>query len=133
MKSNLSKSLKLRFFRATVEAVLLYGCNTWTLTKTLANRLDGCYTKLLRVIHGVSWKNNINNKTLSALWHTIYLRIPNIHFIYVLPPVTCSTIYFKEQLQVYLITNKMRTQTRIGLISLNSGACLTSKICTNVK
>ena len=65
-KSNLSKSLKLRFFRATVEAVPLYGCKTWTLTTTLANRLDGCYTKLLRVIHGVLWKDNINNKTLYA-------------------------------------------------------------------
>ena len=65
-KSNLSKSLKLCFFRATVEAVLLYGINTWTLTKTFANRLDGCYTKLLRVIHGVSWRDNINSMTLYA-------------------------------------------------------------------
>ena len=82
-KSNLSKSLKLRFFRATVEAVPLYGCKTWTLTTTLANGLDGCYTKLLRVIHGVLWKDNINNKTLNAANNeeyggkaTIYRSLP---------------------------------------------------------
>ena len=33
--SKLSRSLKVRLFLATVESVLLYGAETWTLTKTL--------------------------------------------------------------------------------------------------
>ena len=34
-KSNLNKSIKAEFFRATVESVLLYGSQSWTITKTL--------------------------------------------------------------------------------------------------
>ena len=47
-QSNMSRSLKIEFFRATVEKVLLYGAEAWTLTETLEKRLDGCYTRLLR-------------------------------------------------------------------------------------
>ena len=34
-KSTLSRKMKLRLMHTTVESVLLYGCETWTLTKTL--------------------------------------------------------------------------------------------------
>ena len=34
-KYDLSKSIKLDFFRAVVERVLFYGSNAWTLTKSL--------------------------------------------------------------------------------------------------
>ena len=37
-KLSLSKSLKLRAFLTLVESVLLYGSETWTLTKNLENR-----------------------------------------------------------------------------------------------
>ena len=40
-KSKLSERLNRNFFRATVESVLTYGATTWTLTKTLENRLNG--------------------------------------------------------------------------------------------
>ena len=33
-KSNLPRNIKLSFFHATVESVLLYGCETWTLKPT---------------------------------------------------------------------------------------------------
>jgi len=36
------------FFQATVETVLLYGCEAWTLTPTLERSLNGCYTRMLR-------------------------------------------------------------------------------------
>ena len=38
-KSTLSRKMKLRLMHTTVESVLLYGCETWTLTKTLLNNL----------------------------------------------------------------------------------------------
>ena len=41
-RSNLSRSFKLRLFGSTVESVLLYGCETWTLTKKLEKRINGC-------------------------------------------------------------------------------------------
>jgi len=32
-KSNLNRTLKIRLLTSTVEAVLLYGCETWSLSK----------------------------------------------------------------------------------------------------
>jgi len=39
--SNLPLRLKINFFRATVESILLYGAETWTMTKELNTELDG--------------------------------------------------------------------------------------------
>ena len=36
-------------------SILLYGCTTWTLTKRLEKKLDGNYTRMLRVILNKSW------------------------------------------------------------------------------
>ena len=41
----LSRNLKIRLFVATVESVLLYNSETWTLTKTHSSRIDGCYIR----------------------------------------------------------------------------------------
>ena len=63
-KSNLSKSLKIKFFRACVESILLYNSETWTLTKALEIRVNGLYTKLLRRALNVSWKDHVSNNDL---------------------------------------------------------------------
>ena len=63
-KSSLSRKLKVHFFRATVETVLLYGAECWTLTKQQQKRIDGCYTRLLRATLNVSWKQRMTNKIL---------------------------------------------------------------------
>ena len=49
-KSQISDSLKRDFFQATVESVLLYGCEEWTLTSTLEKSLNGCYTCIIRAV-----------------------------------------------------------------------------------
>ena len=46
-KSHMSREVKLNFFLATVESVLLYGCEAWTMTTALEKSLDGCYTRML--------------------------------------------------------------------------------------
>ena len=46
-KSNICKDTKLVFFRASVESILLYGAETWTMKKDLEKRLDSVYTRLL--------------------------------------------------------------------------------------
>ena len=61
-KSNLKNHLKVGFFRATVESVLLYGAECWTMTGKMRNRLDGTYTRMLRAVLGVSWKEHKTNK-----------------------------------------------------------------------
>eukprot|EP00116_Pleurobrachia_bachei_P009181 sb/3469443/ len=47
--SDLKDELKCRLFVATVETVLLYGCETWTLTKQMEKSLNGTYTRMLRM------------------------------------------------------------------------------------
>ena len=44
--------------------VLLYDSCTWTLTKELEKKLDGCYAKMLRVVKNVSWKQHMRNEVL---------------------------------------------------------------------
>ena len=56
--------LKLIFFHSTVTTVLLYGSCMWSLTKELEKKLDGCYTKMLRVVKNVSWKQHMRNEVL---------------------------------------------------------------------
>ena len=62
--STLPRGFKQRLFAATVESVLLYGCEAWTVTPKLSKDLDGCYTRLLRTVFNVNWKQHITNKEL---------------------------------------------------------------------
>ena len=63
-KSNLTATLKRNVFRAVVDSVLLYGSEAWTLTKKLERKLDGTYTRMLRVVFNISWKLHLTNKKL---------------------------------------------------------------------
>ena len=62
--SALSRKLKVRLFIATVESVLLYGSEAWTITKTLQKKIDGCYTRMLRMSLGISWRQKLTNEQL---------------------------------------------------------------------
>ena len=62
--SKISKKIKIRLFTATVESVLLYGSETWTLTNRLTKSIDGCYTRMLRMALGVTWKHKLTNAEL---------------------------------------------------------------------
>ena len=64
-KSNLRRSIKERLFVAAVESILLYGSETWTVTKAMEKKLDGCYTKMLRMVSlNMSWQDKLTNKEL---------------------------------------------------------------------
>ena len=60
-KSHMSRRVKLSFFLATVESILLYGSETWTMAKTLERSLDGCYTRMLRTALNISWRLHMPN------------------------------------------------------------------------
>ena len=60
-KSILSRNLKIKLFHATVESVLLYGCETWTITTKIRKALDGCYTRMLPSALNVDWKTHMTN------------------------------------------------------------------------
>ena len=65
-KSNIRRKIKEILFLSTVESILLYGSETWALTKTLQKRLDGCYTRMLRMAYDISWKDKMTNLELHA-------------------------------------------------------------------
>ena len=61
-KSDMRRELKVRLFLATVESILLYGSETWTASQTLAKRIDGCYTRMLRMaLNIIDWKERQTN------------------------------------------------------------------------
>ena len=63
-KSELKDERKRRLFVATVESVLLYGAETWTLTAQQREALDGVYTRMLRIALNVSWNDYVRNVNL---------------------------------------------------------------------
>ena len=58
------KATKVHLFKATVKSILLYGSNSWSLTKSLEKRLDGTYTGILRKVQNISWKDKVTNNFL---------------------------------------------------------------------
>ena len=69
--SQLSRELKINIFRATVEPILLYGSETWTLTRKVEKHLDGTYTRLLMRVQNLSWRDH---HTLND----IYGKLPRV-------------------------------------------------------
>ena len=63
--------MKRSFFQAAVVSILLYGCTIWTLTKRLKKKLDGNYTRMLRVILNKSWQQHPTR-------HLLYGHLPLI-------------------------------------------------------
>lgn len=58
---NLSLHMKLRLLRCYVFSVLLYGVETWTLTKETTKRLEAFELWLYRRILKISWTQKITN------------------------------------------------------------------------
>ena len=58
------RTTKICLFLSAVEPILMYGCETWTLTETLTQRLDVCYTRMLRMVQNISWKQHITKNNL---------------------------------------------------------------------
>ena len=55
------RETKLRIFKSNIIAVLLYGCETWRMTKTDEKRLDTFLHKCLRKILKVHWPLRVSN------------------------------------------------------------------------
>ena len=49
---------------ACIELILLYGSESWTLNVSIRKRLDGTYTRMLRLAYNISWKNHPTKKSL---------------------------------------------------------------------
>ena len=60
-KSNLSLKLKVQLLNSAVLSVLLYGSETWILTKTLQKMINSFYCTCLRIILGIKSDEHISN------------------------------------------------------------------------
>ena len=63
-KSKIDESLKIMLFGATTETILLYGSQTWALTASEEKALNGTYTRMLRQVRNLSWKDRVDKKSI---------------------------------------------------------------------
>ena len=56
--------VKIQFFRSTVESVLLYEAESWTIKNAMCRRLDVNYTRMLRAVVGFTWRDRKTNNEL---------------------------------------------------------------------
>ena len=64
-KSNeLKLNTKLKIFKSNVIAVLLYGCETWRMTKNDASKLDVFLHKNLRRLMKIYWPMKVSNEEI---------------------------------------------------------------------
>ncbi|PVD38724.1 hypothetical protein C0Q70_01345 [Pomacea canaliculata] len=61
---NISQIIKLRIFKSNVISTLLYGSESWKMTKTISNKLDIFHNRCLRRLLNIFWPNNITNEEL---------------------------------------------------------------------
>ena len=54
-KFNLPKAFKLCLLSVVAASILLYGSETWTIAEILEKQLDGCYTRMLRMVTNTHW------------------------------------------------------------------------------
>ena len=62
--SPIMKETKIRVFKALTKSILLYGCDSWTLTKSLTKNIKGTNTQMLRKVQNISWKAHVTSKEL---------------------------------------------------------------------
>lgn len=63
-KAPIQKSTKIKIFKQSVESILLYSSDSWSLTKSLEKSLDGTYTRMIRMVQNISWREHMTNKQL---------------------------------------------------------------------
>ena len=61
--SDIRRKTKVSLFKSLVLSVLLYGCETWKLTKGEEEKLDTFQNKCLRKVLKVRWQQHISNAT----------------------------------------------------------------------
>ena len=70
-RSGTSSKTKIDLFKATVESILLYSCESWSLTVALTKKLDGAYTRMLRRVKNINTDARVSNEIL-------YGRLPKL-------------------------------------------------------
>jgi len=67
-RSHIRTIMKVQLYRTYIlHAVLLYGCETWTVTKTLEKRLDAFDTRCLQKILQIPYTSHTTNETVRGI------------------------------------------------------------------
>ena len=61
---SLGRKTKFSLFKTLVLSVLMYGCETWKLTKKEEKKLDTFQNKCLRRIMRIRWQQHVRNETV---------------------------------------------------------------------
>ena len=67
-KSSIRLSTKLKLYKSLVVSIVLYGCETWTLTAALEKKIQAFENKCLRKLLQISWTEH---KTNNYVWSKI--------------------------------------------------------------
>ena len=62
--TSISTNTKIRIFKSNIIGVLLYGAESWKVTKNITQKLDVFQTRCLRRILKIFWPNTISNNEL---------------------------------------------------------------------
>ena len=62
--TQLTRNLKIRFFKTNCVSVLLYGCETWKMTSSIENQIQVFVNRCLRRILKIRWPETIRNEEL---------------------------------------------------------------------
>ena len=60
----ISRRTKLKIYNSAIMSILLYGAETWPLTKTLTTRIDGFDSRALRSLENIKWYDRVPNEVL---------------------------------------------------------------------
>ena len=76
--NQISRNVKLKFFRTNVLSVLLYGCETWKVTNKIVGKIQVFVNKSLRQILKIFWPQTISNEKLWQITNfeemVVYIR-----------------------------------------------------------
>ena len=62
LSKSIRKDTKIRIFNVCVKSLLLYGCETWLVTKEIQHKIQTFVNRCLRYILRIWWPNIISNK-----------------------------------------------------------------------
>ena len=67
---DINRKTKASLFKSLVLSVLLYGCETWKLTKAEEEKLDSFQSRYLRKIFKIHWQQHIPNSKILEIANT---------------------------------------------------------------
>jgi len=59
-----SVKLRVKLFQALIVPTVLHGCECWTLSRAVCDKLNVFQSRYLRTILGVKWQDHVSNETV---------------------------------------------------------------------